>query len=341
MSRKKILRRIRAKKRILSVYENLSFWQMSIMNNRAASEEVSVLIISYGNYSGLERTVESVLQQSYPIHEIILSDDGSGKPFPEHVLTRLKSAPCNVIVREGPVNLGTTAHLNQIAGLSCGTYLKFMSAGDAFADSESLSSLVSFARQCNTMVVCSNTAVCSHDLKKKYYDFPGSARGAKLQCAGYALFSVLAKVNSVSAIGTLLHRSFFEYGGFDESYRLLEDWPAWLRLAKNGGKIPFLDRVTCLHAAGGVSTRNSDAFCSEALRSDMIHCYEQELLPELTKLPPQIQREVRYRYEALTRNRKRVLITKYLDLYARDMLKRKLKQLIQGSRSTQGIIPGG
>lgn len=311
------------------------------MDNKTEKETVSVLIISYGNYSGLERTVESVLQQSCPIREIILSDDGSGKPFPAHIVTRLKRAPCSVVIRENPVNLGTTAHLNQIASLSHGTYLKFMSAGDAFADRESLSALVAFACQCKTVVVCSNTAVCSQDLKKKYYDFPGSARGAKLQCAGYDLFSVLAKVNSVSAVGTLLHRSFFECGGFDESYRLLEDWPAWLHLAKNGGRIPYLDRVTCLHAAGGVSTRNSDAFCSQALRADMIRCYDQELLPELDRLPPRTQREVQYRYEALTKNRKQVLLTKYFDLYLRDVLKRKLKHMIQRGGCTQSVTVGG
>ena len=61
----------------------------------------AVIIVTYGNYGGLGNTVRSVLEQRYPITEIILSDDGSGNPFPQEVLEQLKEADCPVSVRQG------------------------------------------------------------------------------------------------------------------------------------------------------------------------------------------------------------------------------------------------
>ena len=290
---------------------------------------VSVLIISYGNYYGLEHTVESVLKQNYPISEIILSDDGSGKKLPERILQILEKAPCKVFIREGKENLGTTAHLNLAAQMSHGTYLKFIAAGDAFWDENSLGALVMFAESKRAIVVTSNALICSRDLKTIYYRFPGHIRGAKLQCIGTQLFAVLAKENIVSAVGTLMHKDFFEkYGGFDTSYRLLEDWPSWLQLAKKGHSLPFLARVTCMHAVGGISSENGDAYHSKALRTDMIRCYEQEILPEMSLFSRREQRRIQYNYEKLIRNQK-LLRKKYLDLYVLDNIKRLAKCAIQ------------
>ena len=290
---------------------------------------VSVLIISYGNYYGLKHTVESVLKQSYPISEIILSDDGSGKEFPEHVLQILENAPCKVFIRRGKENLGTTAHLNLVAQRAHGTYLKFIAAGDVFSDENSLSALVEFAELKKAIVVSSNTLICSQNLKTKYYQFPGYMRGMKLQCEGKRLFAVLAKANIISAVSALIHKDFFEkYGGFDTSYRLLEDWPSWLQLAKKGVALPFLERVTCMHAMGGISSRDGDAYHSNALKADMIRCYEQEILPEISLFSKRDQRKIRYNYQKLSNNKK-MLREKYFDLYVLDNVKQLVKCAIQ------------
>jgi alpha-1,3-rhamnosyltransferase len=42
-----------------------------------------------------------------------------------------------------------------------------------------------------------------------------------------------------------LHRkTLLSVGGFDERFRLLEDYPLWLNLTKNGHKLYFMDKVT-------------------------------------------------------------------------------------------------
>ena len=42
-----------------------------------------------------------------------------------------------------------------------------------------------------------------------------------------------------------LHReTLLSVGGFDEGFRLMEDYPLWLNLTKNGHKLYYMDKVT-------------------------------------------------------------------------------------------------
>lgn len=289
-------------------------------------EKVAILVVTYGNYSGLRHTVESILIQDYPIHEIVLSDDGSGDIFPGDVMELLQTAPCKVTIRQGEKNLGTTAHFNHIAKMVHSTYLKFIAAGDAFASSASLRELVTYARGQHTLVVCSNTAFCDKSLKKKYYEFPGKRRGKKLSYTGTRLFNLLAQTNIISAVGVLFHKDFFtQLGGFNETYRLLEDWPTWLRLVRMGYCIPFLNHVTCLHSAGGISTKEGSAYKSTGLRDDMKYCYEKEIFPYSAYFTRSEWRKIQYRYAILENQPKQYMLANYPDLLLKDLIREHIK----------------
>lgn len=294
---------------------------------------VDVPILTFGNYSGLEQTIDSILSQRYPIRTIVLSDDGSNQPIPSRLIRRLEEGPARVIVRNGTENLGTVAHANTVARLTDGDYLKFMSPGDAFSDRDALGALIDFAEQTDAPVVTSDCTVCSSDLERKYYNFPGPRRGKWLRSSGRELFSVLAQGNIVSAAGILLRRDFFQaLGGFDESYRYLEDWPTWLRLAREGRGIPYLPRVTMLYAAGGVSSENGSAFCAPRLQEDMLLCFEKEILPYMDTLAPKAKRKVSYSYERIKGASPETLAKKYFLMAAKEIAKREIKARMMGNR---------
>lgn len=263
---------------------------------------VSVLVLACGDYSGLAGTVDSVLCQTCRVTRLILSDDGSGKPFPEEIAERLRRAfpeKGRLVIRQGAENLGTVVHMNALARLTDTPWLKFIGSGDRFSDAEALESLLRFAAKQDAMAVTSQSQICDQTLRP-LYQFPGRRRGKVFDRSPGDVFKILAKTNVVSAVGTLLHRRFFaEYGGFDERYRLLEDWPAWLRLTREGHALPLLNRVTCLYTLGGVSSQNANAFCAPALVPDMRLCYEQEILPYLAQFDEKTVRQIRYGYDRL------------------------------------------
>lgn len=294
---------------------------------------VSVVVLTYGNYIGLTKTLETIMMQSCPIDMIIVSDDGSGIDFPSAVIDKKwGNIPIQWIHQKE--NLGTVKHMNLIAQMTKGKYIKFMSSGDAFADDDALSSLVTFAEVRNSMIATSDALVSSENLKHAFYRFPGEKRGKLLNMVSNDLFCTLAASNIISATATLYRRDFFcKLGGIDESYRLLEDWPTWLRLARQGFSIDYLNKTTVLYGLGGVSSKNINAYLAPALHKDMIQCYEKEIFPYVNRFPKAQQRIIQYRYDGLlaqsiTDKMKRFI--QYPLESSKDFIKYKIKKVMIG-----------
>ena len=283
---------------------------------------VTVIVLAYGNFGALEKTLRSVAEQTCAIDEIIVSDDASGEKFP----AVLRESFPGVRFQVNEKNVGTVAHMNTVAKEVQSEYIKFLSGGDAFSDPQALEALVEFAKEEKAPVVTSQAVVCTEKLARQLYPFPGR-RAKRLKSSSTEQFRVLSISNLISAPGTLFHRSFFmRLGGFDESYRLLEDWPAWLRLTREGYAIPLLDRVTCLYAAGGISSKELDAYHAPRLREDMLLCYKKEILPYLNAFSSKEVRRVRYGYDLAQGVPHEELIKRYGWLERKTTWKRSVKR---------------
>lgn len=286
--------------------------------------EVAVIVLTYGDYRWLDATLASVAKQSYPIRTVIVSDDGANGVFP----IRLREKYPGVLFRRNVKNIGTVAHMNLTAALTDTPYIKFLSAGDAFSSPSSLASLMCFATNNLFPVVASQATVCDETLQKKLYSFPGNRAKYIITADTARQFKTLAKSNIISAAGTLFHRSFFlKFGGFDEAYHFLEDWPTWLRITRQGVRIPFLNQVTCAYGiGGGISSEGIDAYASERLRADMKLCYEKEILPYLGSFHPDEVQRIQYGYDVVRGMEHSYLVRKYGWLEQRMIWKRRIKQ---------------
>lgn len=287
-----------------------------------AGPDTAVIVLTYGDFRGLERTLSSVSGQTCPVDMILVSDDASGEDFPHALRERFP----DVRFRANGRNLGTVAHMNEAAREAQSGYIKFLAAGDAFSDPKALEALIAFAEGTDGPAVSSQAAICTESLERRLYKFPGR-RIKRLNGSGEHMFRMLSLANLVSAPGTLFRRSFFtQLGGFDESYRLLEDWPAWLRLTREGYPIPVLDRVTCLHAAGGVSSANLDAYHAPRLRQDMLLCYEKEILPYIKCFSSREISRIRYGYDLVRGLSHKELTKRYGWLERKTAWKRSVKR---------------
>lgn len=300
---------------------------------------ISVIVLSYENGEDIFSTLDSVFIQDYPNIQLIISDDCSAFFDQERICTYIKQNKTeqikSVFLRRNSKNLGTVAHCNITASQCQGLYIKFLASGDGFCDKSALSRLFDFAEQFDVDVITSVSNVCSENFSKIFYEFPSARRVKVIQTTQpEALFSKLAFSNIVSAVGAMFQKSFFLGGGFDEDYRLLEDWPLWLKLCRKGVLIPCLDSPTVCYVIGGVSSQNGNAFNSVALKEDMLLCYEKEILPYTGNLTFTCKNYVIYQYKKLkywdcyTTAKKIGFTLKYLPFEIYRFLKTQLKTFI-------------
>ena len=74
----------------------------------------------------------------------------------------------------------------------------------------------------------------------------------------------------------MTRKLFVENGMYPESIRLIEDYPYWLTLTRNGVPFAYLDEVVLLYRLSGVSGTGS---YSEAFMEDMFKIYDQFIFP--------------------------------------------------------------
>lgn len=264
---------------------------------------VSIILLTYEHFEKIYITLKTIFSQDYDAIEILISDDASSS-FPEE---KIKTWIEKENIRKFPVhfrknirNLGIVSHSNLAAQAITGKYIKFFSPGDGFINSYSLSHLVNFAEENSYPIITSPAKVCIDNYSNILYEFPSIHRVQRLQSqSAQRLFSILAAGNIISAVGTLYHRSFFETGGFDTSYRNLEDWPTWLSVYRNGESIPCQKEPSVYYMLGGISSNQGTAFDSDLLKEDLRYCFEKEILPFKNRLSWKEKMFVFYRYNSL------------------------------------------
>ena len=267
-------------------------------------ELLTVIVLSYGPGKYYQRTLLSVLTQTYPAIDLIVSDDGSStfqvEETESFIRQNMGSNVKRLLVRKNEHNLGIPKHDNFAASLAKGKYIKFIADGDIFCTEHSLCELYEFACNHQEWIITSPCIVCNEDMTVDYYQYPSTGRIKRLNQQPLAsLYETLVINNFISAVGCIFRREFFEQGGFDEQYRYLEDWPTWLKTIRNGERIPCSDIPSERYALSGISSSYATAFESPRLRTDLILCYEKEIIPNAPPLPCLKQYFVQYRYSML------------------------------------------
>lgn len=185
-------------------------------------ESVSVIIPTYNRSSQLLRAIKSVLAQSYPVHEIVVCDDGSTDDSCNKVAAlkneKISWLDCGKNGRPAiPRNKGILK--------SSGNWIAFLDDDDEWLPHK-------IETQINSLNKSGLKASCSNAFKIKSKD---SAPELFLELVDSNLsFEVLKKTNYVICSSALVHKSLFDkIGGFPEEVELtaLEDYALWLKLA--------------------------------------------------------------------------------------------------------------
>jgi glycosyltransferase involved in cell wall biosynthesis len=192
---------------------------------------VSVIIAYYKQETFLAETVRSVKEQAYPNLEIIVVDDGSPIPASSVLLEN------NDVIVFRTENRGCSAARNYGFRQSSGEYLVFLDSDDLMA-SGALESQVTLLDQ-------NPDAALAFGAQRIIDECGRVLRPAHICRPRKNYFLMLLEGNPIGCPGATMMRrdAFVEAGMFDESRRIVEDYPLYLRLAR---RHPLVRQSSCV-----------------------------------------------------------------------------------------------
>lgn len=232
------------------------------------SDVFSVIVLLYNNSEYVFTCIDSVLMQEYPDIELIIVDDGSKEFDPAAIEAYIRENKRDNLrsfdVYQNIQNLGTVKSANGAIQRATGHYIKLLAADDALYDPNVLTNVVAALKEHSCNIVTGDVMKCDAQLQPvgKYRNHLAEKIN---DLDPQAVFKRLCVHNEIVAGGVFFTDSFFsEYGLFDESYRLLEDWPTWLSATRQGCRIHYSPFIAIRYRSnGGIGTSTNHAYMQD------------------------------------------------------------------------------
>lgn len=206
-------------------------------------EMFSVIVLSYNNSQYLKGCLDSIFKQTYPNIEIIVADDCSNsfdeEEFRNYCAQKKGDNIKRIIFLKNKVNLGTVKNINNAIRESRGSFFKLIGADDELAESGTLENAAECIKNSPYGIITSDVIKC--DAEMKIIGMYSNRLQKRLNSiTAKECFIRLCIHNDIVAGGVFFSKLFIEKNGyFDERYRLLEDWPMWLRITYNGIRFAY------------------------------------------------------------------------------------------------------
>ena len=203
--------------------------------------KISIVTACYNSEKTIERTIQSVLAQTYSNIEYIIIDGGSKDKTLEIINQYANKISRVVSEKDG----GIYDALNKGIANSTGDFIGFLHADDAFASNNVIAQIAHLAQNADAVYA---------DLQYV------SATGKVIRHWKSGLFSPkLLKRGWMPPHPTLyVKRTLYsQIGGFDLSYKIASDYDFMLRLLSlDNLRVSYLPQVTVLMMVGGASNKS-------------------------------------------------------------------------------------
>lgn len=209
---------------------------------------LSIITINRNNATGLEKTMASVLAQTYTGFEYVVVD-GASTDGSVDVIRRFAPQFGDRIKWVSEPDKGIYNAMNKGMRMATGDYYQILNSGDCLAsDDVTERMLAELKRQNNPPIFYGNMIKCFPD-------------GRKMLDRGGKPFTMLEMYR-----GTLNHspsyirRDLFDkYGMYDESLKIVSDWKWFLQAIVFGGEKPvYVDINVTLFDMCGISETNKE-----------------------------------------------------------------------------------
>ncbi len=216
------------KRRVLESFR----WHDRAAALKAAHPLVSIVIPVYNRIHLLEKTLRSLVRQTYQNFELIIIDDGSSQDVTS-VVEKYKNK-FSMHVERLPCNQGAPVARNRGFTLSRGEYVLFLDA-DVVLHWSALERYVSTLREHPRV-----------DVVYASFRFSGKIfRGRAFE------MDALHQGNYIHT-SSMIRRGAFP--GFDERLKKFQDWDLWLTMTARGSTMYFIDQTLfSVHGGGTMS----------------------------------------------------------------------------------------
>ena len=247
--------------------------------DRARCRLITVVLLSYRS-EHLTDALASVLEQTYPRIQLILADDGTERfdaaGVEQFVLRNQRGNIESFRLLHAAVNTGTVANYNRALRVAEGDYIYPLAADDVYMNRNTLKRWTAYFMKHDVPVMCAYCTNYDETLRRAQGRWPRPDH-ARLIMSGapreiYRAMEVQKLLPGCTMART--RRSLETLGYFDESYRLLEDYPFMMRILREGAPVGFWPHSAVKRRCGGVSDSRAP---HPQLVADMERFYEQEL----------------------------------------------------------------
>lgn len=186
---------------------------------------VSVIIPAYNVEKYIGKTIESVLDQSYPTIEVIIVNDGSTDKTPE-IISKYTQKDSRIIVVDQK-NRGLSGARNAGLCLAKGEYLCIFDADDIMLPQKIEKQLQFLEKHLEYDFTYSDVYLFLNGTKKVYLEELPETKDIYKKLIQYG--------NFINPNTVFFRKKIYDkYGGFDEALRGSEDWDYWLKLSYQG-----------------------------------------------------------------------------------------------------------
>lgn len=199
--------------------------------------KLSIITVNLNNKSGLQKTIDSVISQTYKDFEWIIIDGGSTDGSKE--LIEKYSSYITYWVSEP--DKGIYNAMNKGIKVAKGEYCLFLNSGDGLVSSDVLKKV--FQRNISTDIINGNLIILSNPIRRDYgihSDY----------ISGYDL--IKGNLNHPS---TFIRKSLFEqYGLYDESLKIVSDWKFFFyTIVIKGCSVKYINEDIAFFNTNGIS----------------------------------------------------------------------------------------
>jgi len=207
--------------------------------------KLSIITINYNNKAGLEKTINSVMYQSWRDFEWIIIDGGSTDGSKEVIENLAKDPLSNISYWCSEKDKGIYNAMNKGIAKAKGEYLNFMNSGDCFYDND-------------TLLLFTRRIEFSADIyygDSFYLDKNGNI-GKELKLPDELTIDHYLKGGWINHQAAFIKRKLLQQRPYDEKYKIAGDSDFFLYQLCNHAKFEHIDAYIAVSEIPGLSGKD-------------------------------------------------------------------------------------